>query len=88
MNKKLNPRHRPVTQADVIKAKKEAQSTAINYAWAIFFTVMRDKERYGKKRLRRVWNAVNELSDSISKGYINVNDLIHTLKTEAGIVLE
>lgn len=88
MKKKTNPRHIPVSHADIIKAKKEAQSTAINYAWAIFFTVMRDKERYGKKRLRRVWDAVNELSDSISKGYVNVKDLMRTLETEAGIVLE
>lgn len=88
MKKKTNPRNIPVSQADVIKARRESQSTAINYAWAIFFTVMRDKERYGKKRLRRVWNAVNELSDSISKGYVNVKDLMRTLKTEAGIVLE
>lgn len=88
MKKKINPRHRPVSQADVIKAEKEAQSKAINYAWAIFFTVMRDKEGYGKERLRRVWDAVNELSDSIAQGYVNVNDLIKTLDAEAGIVLE
>ncbi len=88
MGKKINPRRRPVSQADVEKAKREAQSQAINYAWAIFFTVMRDKEGYGKERLRRVWDAVNALSDSIAKGYVNVNDLIHTLKVESEIVLE
>jgi hypothetical protein len=88
MSKRKNPRNIPVSQADIIKAKREAQSTAINYAWAIFFTVMRDKERYGKKRLRRVWDAVNELSDSISKGYVNVKDLMQTLEKEANIVLE
>ncbi len=88
MRKKINPRHIPVSQADIIKAKREAQAQAINYAWAIFFTAMRDKEGYGKKRLRRVWDAVNELSDSISQGYVNVKDLMRTLETEAGIVLE
>ena len=88
MKKKTNPRNIPVSQADIIKAKKEAQSTAINYAWAIFFTVMRDKEGYGKKRLRRVWDAVNELSDSIAQGYVNVKDLMRVLEKEAGIVLE
>ena len=88
MSKKINPRRRPASQADVEKAKREAQNTAINYAWAIFFTVMRDKEGYGKERLRRVWDEVNELSDSIAQGYVNVNDLIHTLKVESEIVLE
>ena len=64
--KKVNPRKRPVSQADIIKAKKEAQNKAINYAWAIFFTVMVDKEGYGKKRLNRIWEEVCDLSDSIS----------------------
>lgn len=88
MSKKTNPRHRPVSQADIIKAKKQAQTQAINITWAIFFSVMRDKEGYGKKRLRRVWNAVNELSDSIAQGYVNVKDLMKTLADEAGIYLE
>lgn len=88
MKKKINPRRRPASQADVEKAKREAQSQAINYAWAIFFTVMRDKEGYGKERLRRVWDAVNELSDSISKGYVNIKDLMRVLESEANIVIE
>lgn len=86
--KKINPRHRPVSQADINKAKREAQHTAINYAWAIFFTVMVDKEGYGKKRLKRIWDEVSELSDSISKGYVSINDLMRTLEEEMNIVLE
>lgn len=86
--KKINPRRRPATQADIIKAKKDAQIKAINYAWAIFFTVMVDKEGYGKKRLKRLWQEVNDLSDSIAKGYVSVNDLMRTLDKEMGIVLE
>lgn len=88
MSKKTNPRSRPASQADIIKAKKQAQTQAINITWAIFFSVMRDKEGYGKKRLRRIWNGVNELSDSISKGYVNVKDSMRTLAEEAGIYLE
>lgn len=85
--KKINPRRRPATVADVEKAKKEAKSFAIDAVWAIFFTALRDKEGFGEKRLRRVWDAVNDISDSICKGYVTVNDLRHTLKEEAGIVL-
>lgn len=88
MGKKLNPRHRPVSQADVLKAKKEAQRTAINYAWAIFFTVLRDKEGWGKQRLSRLWSEIGELSDSIAKGYVNIKDLMRALETEANIVIE
>lgn len=86
--KKVNPRTRPMSQADVDKAKRQATTQAINYTWAIFFTVMVDKEGYGTKRLKRVWDAVSELSDSISKGYVNVHDLMKTLAEEKGIVLE
>ena len=86
--KKVNPRRKPATQADIIKAKKDAQNKAINSAWAIFFTVMVDKEGYGRKRLNRIWNEVSDLSDSISKGYVSVKDLMKTLEDEMGIVLE
>lgn len=41
--KKVNPNKRPATQADIRKAKREATSEAINFAWAIMFTVLRDK---------------------------------------------
>lgn len=88
MSKKTNPRNRPASQADIIKAKKQAQTQAINITWAIFFTVMRDKEGYGKERLKRVWKEVNELSDSIAQGYVNVKDLMRVLDEEADIVLE
>jgi hypothetical protein len=86
--KKVNPKKKPVTQAEVIKAKKDAQNKAIDYAWAIFFTVMVDKEGYGRKRLNRIWNEVSDLCDSISKGYVSVKDLMKTLENEMGIVLE
>lgn len=86
--RKVNPRKKPATQADIIKAKKEAQQKAIDYAWAIFFTVMIDKEGYGRKRLNRIWKEVCDLSDSIAKGYVSVNDLMQVLDEEMGIVLK
>lgn len=87
MKKKVNPRRKPATVADVEKAAKQAQEIAVKAAWSIFFTVMRDKEGYGGKRLMRVWQEINELSDSVSKGYVSLNDLMRTLEDEAGIVL-
>ena len=88
MKKKTNPRRLPVSQADIIKAKKDAQNKAINYAWAIFFTVMVDKEGYGKKRLKRIWEEVSDLSDSVSKGYVSIGDLMRTLDEEMNISLD
>lgn len=86
--KKVHPKRKPATQADIIKAKKDAQNKAIDTAWAIFFTVMVDKEGYGKKRLNRIWEEVCDLSDSIAKGYVSVNDLMKVLEDEKGIVLK
>lgn len=85
--KRVNPRRRPATLADVNKAKKEAMDIAITFAWAILFTALRDKEGFGYIRLRRVWDEVNYISDSIDKGYIDVDDLVNELK-EHDITLE
>lgn len=85
--KRVNPRRIPATQADVEKAKRQAQMYAINTVWAVFFTALRDKEGFGYKRLRRVWDEVNYLSDSIDKGYVKLEDLTKEL-AEYGITLE
>ena len=85
--KRVNPRRKPATQADVEKAKQQAQTHAINMVWAEFFTALRDKEGYGYTRLRRVWDEVNYISDSIDKGYVKLDDLVNEL-AEYGITLE
>lgn len=85
--KKVNPRRRPATLADVNRAKKEAMDIAITSAWAILFTALRDKEGFGYIQLRRVWDEVNYISDSIDKGYVKLDDLVNEL-AEYGIILE
>lgn len=86
--KKANPRRKPATQADVAKAKTQAQEQAVRLAWSIFFTVLRDKEGYDLDGMRRVWDYINDLSDSIAKGYCTVADLRTILKEEAGVVID
>ena len=86
-SKKVNPYKQPATLGDIKKAKKQAEYEALTYAWAIFFTVMRDKFGWGNIRLRRLWNEVNDKSDAIIKGYVSVQDMMDTLKEEADITL-
>ena len=86
--KKTNPRRKPATQADVNKAKTQAQEQAVRLTWSIFFTVLRDKEGYDLDGMRRVWDYINDLSDSIAKGYCTVADLRTILKEEAGAVID
>ena len=85
--KKVSPRRRPATEADVRKAKDAAVSVAIDAAWAIFFTVLRDKEGMENDQLRRIWDYVNDLSDGIAQGYVSVSDLMETLREEAGLTI-
>lgn len=85
--KKTNPRKIPATQADVERAKQEAFDVAVKTTWAIMFTVMRDKQGWGTVRLRRLWGQINDLADSVSKGYVSINDLMKVLD-EDGYVLQ
>lgn len=86
--KRTNPRRQPVTKADLNKAKNIATDIALETAWSIFFTVLRDKEGYDNlDDLKRVWKECEDLSDSIAKGYCTVSDMRHILKEEAGATL-
>lgn len=88
MARKTNPRRRPMNQADVLKAKEDATSEAISYALALFFTVLADKEHAQNEDLMRIWNEINELSQSVIDGYVTIPDLINVLKQERGIHLK
>lgn len=83
--KKVNPRRRPIS-AEVSTGR--AKTMAIRTAWAIMLTVLRDKEGYDVDGLCRVWQEVDDLSDSIAKGYVRVDDLRAVLRDEAGISLD
>jgi len=85
MSNKPNPRKRPANMADVGRATKKVRDEAIRYTSVIFLSTLCDKEQADAEIIRRVWNEVNELSDSISQGYVSVSDLADTLKKEYGI---
>lgn len=85
--KKLNPNKRPATQMDIKRAKSAAKDKALYLAMTIFMTVLVDKEGYDKERLKKVWAEVNDLSDSIAKGYVKFKDLRQVLDDEYDIVI-
>lgn len=47
----------------------------------------RDKQGWGTVRLRRLWGQINDLADSVSQGYVSINDLMKVLD-EDGYVLQ
>lgn len=77
-----------IRESQLRNIKKEATQEAINYSFVIFLNVMRDYEGYGKKRLRRVYSEINDLSDSVARGYCSIYDLEKVLYEEAGIVMK
>ena len=83
--KKVNPRRRPVCQADVDRAKDRAVGEACELAQVIIFSVLRDKEGFTKEDLRRVWDEVASLSESVVQGYVSVADLKNVLLQEDNI---
>lgn len=85
---KTNPRRRPATQADVNRAKDDAITETVRFCMVIFFTVLLDKEQADKEILQRVWSEINDLSDSIKRGYVSVADLKTVLKDEYDIYLD
>ena len=78
--KKVNPRRVPVSKAEL-----DATDLAVETALAMFLTVLRDREGYGPKRLKRVWDGIQDLTDSVTKGYVSLADLKTVLRDEAGI---
>ena len=82
---KVNPRRRPATMADVNRAVAQATNDALTDSAAIFLTVLCDKENADAEIIQRVWQEMQELSQSIIDGYVSVADLKDTLRKEYGV---
>ena len=87
-SKKPNPNKIPVTKADLERARKQATHEAVEFAWAIIFSVLADKEGMEYEDLQRIWAEVNALSKSVSDGYATIPDLKLVLKLEKGAELK
>ncbi len=87
MRTKTNPRRRPATQADVERARDEAVRETVRFCMVVFFTVLLDKFAASKEDLQRVWDEVNDLSDSVKKKYVSLKDLKTVLVEEYDIHL-
>lgn len=84
--KKVNPRKKPVSYADVEKAKKKITAEALMTVEAIVFTVLMDK--FGMEdHIREIWEEVNKLSDEVAEGRVSLWDLREVLEEEYQISL-
>ena len=80
--KKLNPNRVPRTTEETIHYER---ARAIKLAYVIFLSVLCDKIGLTNDDLARTHKGCIELSDSIAKGYVNVEDLKKTLREERGL---
>ena len=83
MRKKVNPRNRPVSQADLVKAEERA----CHLAMAIFLTVMKDKFGFDNDDIVRAWDEWDKLSEEIKEGRVKLKDLTDVLAEEYDINL-
>ena len=82
--KKKNP-NEMVPRKTLDKERRQIHDQAANFAYLIMFTIMMDKHRWKRKRLTRLYEQINYLSDSIARGYVKIEDLAKTMDEEAGI---
>ncbi len=75
-------------QSELRSLQKKWTSEATTLAMASVFTVLHDREGYGGKRLKRVWDGVEKLMAEVYEGRVNVYDLKKTLFDELGVVIE
>ena len=83
MRKKVNPRNRPISQADLVKAEERA----CHLAMAIFLTVMKDDFGFDNDAIVLAWNRWDKLSEEIKEGRVKLKDLTDALAEEYGIKL-
>ena len=83
-NKRVNPRKRPATMADIKKAKEVATVNALATAETIFLTVMLDKYDQAEN-IRNIWADVIKLSEEVKEKRVSIVDMLNVLETEYGI---
>lgn len=82
--KKINPRRRPLSEADVIKI----QDNAVHLAFAIFLTVLKDKFEFSNDDIVKAWYEADKLSEEVLRDeLVKLKDLVDMLRDEYKIDL-
>ena len=87
-SRKVNPRRKPVSEADLNRAKSSASDQALKLAIAIFLTVLCDDFAFDKEQVQLAWERMDKLSQEIAERRVNAYDLIGVLNEEYGIDLK
>lgn len=76
----VNPRRVPRTQADVDRAFKAGQDAAIEVMLTLSCYALKDKCCAPDDFVHRFADAVSDVCDSISRGYVSYADIVRDLR--------
>lgn len=82
--KKHNPREL-VPWGTLDKERRKIRDEAVKWAFVVIFTVMHDKYGWRQKRLKRLYQQIDYVADSVVKGYVKLDDMAKELETRMGI---
>lgn len=86
--KKANPKMvHHLSDMELRKMEAKWTHNASTLALCAFLSVMHDKEGYGAKRLKRVYDNVEKLSQEITEGRLNLKDIRDAMLEEIGVEL-
>ena len=74
-------------ESELRKQRDQHRQEGILFVTVIFMSVMRDKFGYGRKRLGRIYKAMEDVAESIQGGYVKLTDLQKALEEEAKITI-
>lgn len=66
---------------------KDATEEAYKRQFAVMMRVLKDRFGFGRKRLRRLWDACLEYIKDIDEGLLSTEEMLACLKNEDGIVI-
>ena len=72
-------------QSKLEKMQDEWTKQGITNSMTLMFTVLRDKEGYGHKRIRRVFNQTVELAQTVNERYVSIEELQKALLDEIDV---
>lgn len=87
MKKRVNPRRKPATMADVRRAKQEAQDRAMRMVLYLLLYVLIEKHSASIDFIQSIAENVNYYADSVKRGYVTWNDIERVVVDEYGVRL-
>ena len=83
----LDRQIRATVEKACMQAAKEAVEEAYKRQFAVMMRVLKDRFGFGRKRLRRLWDACLEYIHDIDEGLLSTDEMLKCLKNQDGIVI-